>query len=791
MRAVKLLVSSILSIAVVLCLAGSAMAGTITSVQASVSVNPADPGDVTVNSSASQAEPFTTIQVATFMMTAWDSECSSAGYPYPEGTPNGVIEDSNFTTMTGGIIGDFITNFVDTHQGESMCVGTVAWDNDQVVVDAHRVFYNRPYIDYSWDGATNDSITIGLDVTPNGLATSYHLRYFKVQNTTNCYTPDAEDESYAANTASVDITSDLNEVHEVSLKITGLDKESEYCVSWHAENAVGDDDSDSWGYFTLGDIPVLQAVAFSGGVGSIDYDIDIIPGISISDTSLQLHYFVKSGDTCTAPVGGATVEDISYKGPGEEGLRGFNAISVENELTGLEPATAYCIRVRTGNDYGMAAAPSYQTVTTLEQEKGTVDNFRVTPYEDLEYPHAMKFTLNDHGAKAVTGDDSYYEYDVYKTPPVDCNAGNYNDGPGTIGSGGYFHDTDPTTVSFSNFEIGQAYCVRFTLESSFGSDFDSEYYFSYYGGSAPELTDVSTGVNHTDISVAATINPGYQETMFGIVYFKLSGTDDCSTADEEDFSYLEVGGTLAAGQTGPFARGTTLSGLDPNSDYCVRYIASSGLGEDQSDSIMLTTGPELDTEPPSKPTNLTASNITKTSATLSWTASTDDVGVMEYVVIDGDIGDIGTTSSTSISVALTCGQTSIFHVKARDADNESDKSDTLEITGAACDVPAPPGDGGSTTPPAKKLCFSPIDSKSVKGKKMSIKLTFKVSADGQSIALSSKVKGTKLTFKIDGKTITPKKGGVTIPALATSVTVSYKVKKSVKKIKITPKRFTC
>lgn len=56
-----------------------------------------------------------------------------------------------------------------------------------------------------------------------------------------------------------------------------------------------------------------------------------------------------------------------------------------------------------------------------------------------------------------------------------------------------------------------------------------------------------------------------------------------------------------------------------------------------------------DTEAPSTPTNLTVNNITSSSATLNWNASTDNVGVAQYnVSLDGSF--VGSTSSTSFDL---------------------------------------------------------------------------------------------------------------------------------------------
>lgn len=82
--------------------------------------------------------------------------------------------------------------------------------------------------------------------------------------------------------------------------------------------------------------------------------------------------------------------------------------------------------------------------------------------------------------------------------------------------------------------------------------------------------------------------------------------------------------------------------------------------------------PTPDTENPTDPTNLTASNPTDNSMDLSWTASTDNVGVVGYdIYVDG--GFNATTSNTSYTVSgLTANTNYCFTVKAKDAaGNES------------------------------------------------------------------------------------------------------------------------
>ncbi|MDH3382140.1 MAG: endonuclease, partial [Flavobacteriaceae bacterium] len=76
-----------------------------------------------------------------------------------------------------------------------------------------------------------------------------------------------------------------------------------------------------------------------------------------------------------------------------------------------------------------------------------------------------------------------------------------------------------------------------------------------------------------------------------------------------------------------------------------------------------------DTEVPTAPTNLVASNITDTSATITWTASTDNEGVYDYLIYVNGIY-LKSTSSTSVDISnLISNTTYQVTVKARDASN--------------------------------------------------------------------------------------------------------------------------
>lgn len=88
-----------------------------------------------------------------------------------------------------------------------------------------------------------------------------------------------------------------------------------------------------------------------------------------------------------------------------------------------------------------------------------------------------------------------------------------------------------------------------------------------------------------------------------------------------------------------------------------------------------------DTQPPTAPKNLAASNVAQTSLTLNWTASTDNVGVTGYDVYSGTT-NIGTVTGTTANVTgLTANTAYSFSVNAKDAaGNVSASSNVVNVT---------------------------------------------------------------------------------------------------------------
>ncbi|QDO93980.1 T9SS type A sorting domain-containing protein [Formosa sediminum] len=97
------------------------------------------------------------------------------------------------------------------------------------------------------------------------------------------------------------------------------------------------------------------------------------------------------------------------------------------------------------------------------------------------------------------------------------------------------------------------------------------------------------------------------------------------------------------------------------------YLATAIWGGDAAQNLWDGNTAEEDTEAPTMPTDLAYSDVTETSATLTWTAATDNVAVASYnIFMDGTFLTKAYTNSITIS-DLTAETTYAFSVSTEDA----------------------------------------------------------------------------------------------------------------------------
>src|SRR5467141_3979599 len=143
----------------------------------------------------------------------------------------------------------------------------------------------------------------------------------------------------------------------------------------------------------------------------------------------------------------------------------------------------------------------------------------------------------------------------------------------------------------------------------------------------------------------------------------------------------------------------TNTGLSPSTTYtyAVAAVDAAGNLSARSSPASATTPAAPDTTPPSVPTGLTASAVSSSQINLSWTASSDNVGVSGYRVFRNG-AQIATTSATSFTnTGLSPSTTYTYAVAAFDAAGNL----SAQSSPASATTPAAP----DTTPPTVSITF--------------------------------------------------------------------------------------
>lgn len=199
-----------------------------------------------------------------------------------------------------------------------------------------------------------------------------------------------------------------------------------------------------------------------------------------------------------------------------------------------------------------------------------------------------------------------------------------------------------------------------------------------YGEVEDYHVNINTGGGDTQAPTAPT---GLSSSSITETTFTLSwnaSTDNVGVTGYDVYS----NGSLLGSVTGTSAN---ITGLTASTTYTMTVKAKDAAGNVSaaSSALNVTTATAVDTEAPTVPTGLASSSITETSFTLTWNASTDNVGVTGYDVYkNGSL--LGSVTGTSANITgLTASTTYAMTVKAKDvAGNISASSSTLNVTTA-------------------------------------------------------------------------------------------------------------
>ena len=139
--------------------------------------------------------------------------------------------------------------------------------------------------------------------------------------------------------------------------------------------------------------------------------------------------------------------------------------------------------------------------------------------------------------------------------------------------------------------------------------------------------------------------------------------------------------------------------LSCGTSYTLGVAALDRVGNtSRTASLSHSTSACSDTQPPSTPSGLATSGVGQTTLTLSWKASSDDIGVVGYrLSLNGS--QVGTSATTSyMFTGLTCGTSYTFAAAAYDeAGNVSGTASVLQSTGPCADTQSPSTPSGLVT----------------------------------------------------------------------------------------------
>jgi chitodextrinase len=159
---------------------------------------------------------------------------------------------------------------------------------------------------------------------------------------------------------------------------------------------------------------------------------------------------------------------------------------------------------------------------------------------------------------------------------------------------------------------------------------------------------VSSGTNPCGVDATAPTTPtGVQATAMDSNTVTVAWTASTDNVGVTGYKVLRGGTQVGTVTTGTSYTDSTVA-ANTTYSYTVQAYDAAGNVSPVSSPASVTTPIKVDTQAPTVPTNLVSSNVTATTATVSWTASTDNVAVATYLVFRNG-SQIGSTAATSWS----------------------------------------------------------------------------------------------------------------------------------------------
>jgi chitodextrinase len=373
---------------------------------------------------------------------------------------------------------------------------------------------------------------------------------------------------------------------------------------------------------------------------------------------------------------------------------------------GLTPATAYSYRVRATDATGNLSA--YSSIAG-----GTTTG--TPPPGDMSPPTAptnpavvvVSNTALFYSWAAATDNVGVTGYLVERCQGVGCSDF------AQIGT------PTGTSMSLTGLALGTSYSFRVRARDAAGN-------LSAYSAVVSRVTSGDTQAPTAPTNLLANVASGTQiNVSWGV------STDNVGVTAYLVERCTGVGCSTFTQITSQAATTLSDTGLTPGTSYSYRVRATDATGYLSAYSAVAsaTTSagpPSGDTQAPTAPTNPAIVVVSNTALFVTWTASSDDVGVTGYLVERcqgvgcSDFAQIGAPTGTAMSVAsLAAGTSHSFRVRARDAAGNLSGYSPIATR-------ATPGDGQPPTAPGS-LVAQPTSTNA-------INLTWTASTDNSGVA---------------------------------------------------------
>ena len=487
----------------------------------------------------------------------------------------------------------------------------------------------------------------------------------------------------------------------------------------------------------LGDSDIVKGgmniVLSYEGMDDVTYTV-----VASSDKELKSSYYMVSGKTLSVPYTTANATTVSELKKNIT-VADTATVSVLNNGTALADGDAVtagmtvCITAEDGttNDYTVAQKNTYNwTLDYAGQQQGNVwfaqkkngngDWADMTAYDNT-YPnwvlntyygvgvdapnHSTAMSDSIHGLISAPPQTSYSTAMVFRAPKSGTVSFNVKDGEpylrqagnsgGTVTLSLLVNDTVKQSVTlstsnqkaadwanFDEIELNKGDVIRVTASCNSNPSKPSVHV-------TPIITYVDKAVVDTEAPDAPTAvrTADVTETTAHVAWE--AALDNVATTGYNAYVNGEKVNTELVTATE-----YDLTGLTPATDYSVEIEAVDAAGNvsEKSEAATFTTAKAVDTEAPSVPTDVKASDVTKTGATVTWTASTDNEGVAGYnVYVNGaQVNDTLVATTEYVLTGLTEGTEYTVEVEAVDTNNNVSAKAAVTFTTAKTPVTPEP-----------------------------------------------------------------------------------------------------